>query len=60
MMPREDLITDRYRGFVRKGAHVLGHNIITAANPVKVLKDALAHLGPYQTLTGVCGNDPGG
>jgi hypothetical protein len=47
-------------GFVRKADHVLGHNIITAANPVKLLKDALALLGPYQTLTGVCGNDPGG
>ena len=27
---------------------------------VKVLKDALAHLGPYQTLTGVWCIDPGG
>ena len=26
---------------------------------VKVLKDALAHLGPYQTLTGVWCIDPG-
>jgi hypothetical protein len=28
--------------------------------PVKVLKDALAHLGPYQTLTGIWCIDPGG
>ena len=28
--------------------------------PVKVLKDALAHLGPYQTLMGVWCIDPGG
>ena len=27
---------------------------------VKVLKDALAHLGPYQTLTEVQYSDPGG
>ena len=27
---------------------------------VKVLKDALAHLGPYQTLTSVRYSDPGG
>ena len=27
---------------------------------VKVLKDALAHLGPYQTLTKVWCSDPGG
>jgi hypothetical protein len=29
-------------------------------NLVKVLKDALAHLGPYQTLTRVWYSDPGG
>ena len=29
-------------------------------NLVKVLKDALAHLGPYQTLMGVWCIDPGG
>ena len=27
---------------------------------IKVLKDALAHLGPYQTLTSVRYSDPGG
>ena len=27
---------------------------------VKVLKDALAHWGPYQTLTKLWGSDPGG
>ena len=27
---------------------------------IKVLEDALAHLGPYQTLTSVRYNDPGG
>ena len=27
---------------------------------IKVLKDALAHLGPYQTLMSVWGFDPGG
>ena len=27
---------------------------------IKVLKDALAHLGPYQTLTSARYSDPGG
>ena len=29
-------------------------------NSIKVLKDALAHLGPYQTLMEVWYSDPGG
>ena len=52
-----------YRGFKRKGACLLGYNIITVPLYrafVKVLKDALAHLGPYQTLTSVRCIHPGG
>ena len=52
-----------YRGFIPKGDRVLGHNIIVAPNlryGLNLLKDALAHLGPYQTLTKVWYNDPGG
>jgi hypothetical protein len=51
---------EAYRGFKRNGGCVLSYNIIVAPIPVKVLKDALAHLGPYQTLTGVWCIDPGG
>jgi hypothetical protein len=29
-------------------------------NDIKVLKDALAHLGPYQTLISLWYSDPGG
>jgi hypothetical protein len=39
-----------YRGFIPKPGGTLGYNIITYRTNIKVLKDALAHLGPYQTL----------
>jgi hypothetical protein len=51
-------ILNLVRGFKRKGARLLGHNIIVVPN--LRLKDALAHLGPYQTLTKVRYIDPGG
>jgi hypothetical protein len=34
--------------------------ILLLYQTLKVLKDSLAHLGPYQTLTKVWYNDPGG
>jgi hypothetical protein len=48
-------------GFESKADHVLGYNIIVVPHlRFKVLKDALAYLGPYQTLTKVWYSDPGG
>jgi hypothetical protein len=51
--------SERYRGFKRNGGCVLGHSIITVPNLLYGLKDALAHLGPYQTLKKVWYNDRG-
>ena len=49
-----------YRGFVRKGDRVLGHNIIVVPHLRYGLKRRSGTLGPYQTLTKVWYNDPGG